>query len=253
MIGRCSLVDGSMSNGVSRSSSVLDISNISTIGIINLVVDSLDPAIGKSNRVGSSGGISITVLSSMELGSRVVISNGIFIGIHGRAIIFRLLVGSSMVNRGMVDNRGSMVDNGGSMVDNRSSMVGWSMVNNRGGVVGRGMVDRGGMVGGGMVDRGGMVGRGMVDNRGVIRSRLISRDSSRSMDSSSILLRVVVGIDRLRSSMRLAGYRSMSSSMGFVEGHTDRGSISMLDHLMVRLVSSSCSKQSNANESLHVL
>jgi len=242
MIGRCSLVDGSMSNGVSRSSSVLDISNISTIGIINLVVDSLDPAIGKSNRVGSSGGISITVLSSMELGSRVVISNGIFIGIHGRAIIFRLLVGSSMVNRGMVDNRGSMVDHGGSMVDNRGSMVGGGMVNNRGG-----------MVGGGMVDRGGMVGGGMVDNRGVIRSRLVSRDSSRSMDSSSILLRVVVGIDRLRSSMRLAGYRSMSSSMGFVEGHTDRGSISMLDHLMVRLVSSSCSKQSNANESLHVL
>jgi len=242
MIGRCSLVDGSMSNGVSRSSSVLDISNISTIGIINLVVDSLDPAIGKSNRVGSSGGISITVLSSMELGSRVVISNGIFIGIHGRAIIFRLFVGSSMVNRGMVDNRGGMVDHGGSMVDNRGSMVGGGMVNNRGG-----------MVGGGMVDRGGMVGGGMVDNRGVIRSRLVSRDSSRSMDSSSILLRVVVGIDRLRSSMRLAGYRSMSSSMGFVEGHTDRGSISMLDHLMVRLVSSSCSKQSNANESLHVL
>merc|ERR1719244_591068 len=215
MIGRCSLVDGSMSNGVSRSSRVLDISNISTISIINLVVDSLDSAIGKSNRVGSSGGISITILSCMELSSRVVISNGIIIGIHGRAIIFRLLVGSSMVNRGMVDNRGSVV-------------------------------------GGGMVDRGGMVGGGMVDNRGVIRSRLVSRDSSRSMDSSSILLRVVVGIDRLRSSMRLAGYRSMSSSMGFVEGHTDRGSISMLDHLMVRLVSSSCSKQSNANESLHV-
>merc|ERR1719309_1414728 len=114
------------------------------------------------------------------------------------------------------------------------------------------MVDRGGLVGGGMVDRGSMVGGSMVDNRGVIRSRLVSRDSSRSMDSSSILLRVVVGIDRLRSSMRLAGYRSMSSSMSFVEGHTDGGSISMLDHLMVRLVSSSCSKQSNANESLHV-
>merc|ERR1719244_2150332 len=204
MIGRDSFVDRSMSNGVSRSSRVLDISNISTIGIINLVVDSLDSAVRKSNRVGSSGGISITVLSSMELGSRVVISNGIFIGVHCRAIIFRLLVGSSMVNRGMVDNRG------------------------------------------------GMVGGGMVDNRGVIRSRLVSRNSSRSMDSSSILLRVVVGIDRLRSSMRLAGYRSMSSSVGFVEGDTDRGSISMLDHLMVRLVSSSCSKQSNANESLHV-
>merc|ERR1712055_414764 len=126
----------------------------------------------------------------MELGSRVVISNGTFIGIHCRAIIFRLLVGSSMV-------------------DYRGSMVGRSMVN-----------DRGSMVCGGMMDnRSGMVGGGMVDNRGMIRSRLVSRDSSRSMDSSSILLRVVVGIDRLRSSMRLAGYRSMSSSMGFVEGH----------------------------------
>merc|ERR1719187_1474814 len=162
-----------MSNGVSRSSSVLDISNITTIGIINLVVDSLEPAIGKSNRVGSSGGISITVLSSMELGSRVVISNSIFIGIHCRAIIFRLFVGSSMVNRGMVDH-------GGSMVDNRGSMVSGGMVNNRSGMVGGGMVDRGGMVGGGMVDRGSMVGGGMVDNRGVIRSRLVSRDSSRS-------------------------------------------------------------------------
>merc|ERR1719244_763034 len=155
MIGRDSFVDRSMSNGVSRSSRVLDISNISTIGIINLVVDCLDSAIRKSNRVGSSGGISITVLSSMELGSRVVISNGIFIGIHCRAIIFRLLVGSSMVNRGIVDNRRSMVDNRGSMVDYRGSMVGW----------------------------------GMVNNRGMIRSRLVSRDSSRSMDSSSILLR----------------------------------------------------------------
>merc|ERR550519_1499424 len=111
----------------------------------------------------------------------------------------------------MVDNRGvirsSMVDNGGSMVNYRGSVVSGSVVNDRGSMVGGGMVNnRGGMVGGGMVDRCGMVGGGMVDNRGVIRSRLVSRDSSRSMDSSSILLRVVVGIDRLRSSMRLAGY-----------------------------------------------
>jgi len=187
MIGRDRLVDRSMGNRVSRSSSVLDISNISTVGISNLVVDSLESAVRKSNRVGSSGGISITVLSSIELGSRVVISNCILITIHSRSIILRLLVGSSM-DRGMVGR------------------LSYSMVNNRGSMVGRGVMDnRGSMVSRGMVNNwGSMVSRGVVD-RSVIWSRGIARDSSRSMDSSSILLSVVVGIDRLRSSMGLAG------------------------------------------------
>jgi len=193
MIGRDRLVGRSMGNRVSRSSSVLDISNISTVGISNLVVDSLESAIRKSNRVRSSGGISITVLSSIELGSRVVISNCILITIHSRSIILRLLVGSSM-DRGMVGRLSySMVNNRG-VVDNRG------MVDNRGSMVSRGMVDSRGMVN----DMGSVVGRGMVD-RGMIRCRGIARDSSGSMDSSSILLSVVVGIDRLRSSMGLAG------------------------------------------------
>ena len=215
MVGRgwSSLVGRSRSNRVSGSSSVLDISNISTIGIINLVVNSLLSAIRKSNRVRSSGSISITVLSSLEVGSRVVISNSIVVGIHSRLIISWLLVG-----RGM---DGSVVGRGG-------------LGNNRG-VVGRGMQNWGSMV-----DRG----------RGMIGSRSISRNSSRSMDSSNRLLTVMVGSDRLRSSMRLAGYRSMGSSMGFVNRNTDRGSISMLDHLVVGLVSCSCSKQGKANEGL---
>ena len=199
MIGRDRLVDRSMGNRVSRSSSVLDISNISTVAISNLVVDSLESAIRKSNRVRSSGGISITVLSSIELGSRVVISNCILITIHSRSIILRLLVGSSMdrgmvgrLSYSMVNNRGSMVSRG--VVDNRGSMVSRGMVESRGMVDNRGMVN----------DRGSVVDRGMMD-RGVIRSRGIARDSSGSMDSSSILLSVVVGIDRLRSSMGLAG------------------------------------------------
>ena len=93
--------------------------------------------------------------------------------------------------------------------------------------------------------------RGMVgEGRGMVGSRGISRNSSRSMDSSYGLLTVVVSSDRLRSSMRLAGNRSMSSSMWLVNRNTDRGSISMLDHLMVGLVSSSYSKQGKANKSL---
>merc|ERR1711962_1655245 len=170
--GWSSLVGRSRSNRVSGRSSVLDISNISTIGIINLVVNSLLSAIRKSNRVRSSGSISITVLSSLEVGYRVVISNSIVVGIHSKLIISWLLVGRGMDGRGRLG------------------------YNNRG-VVGRGMHNWGSMV-----DRG----------RGMIGSRSISRNSSRSMDSSNRLLTVMVGSDRLRSSMRLAGYRSMGSS-----------------------------------------
>merc|ERR1719308_258981 len=118
MIGRSRLVDRSMGNRGSRSSRVLDISNISTVGISNLVVNSLESAIRKGNRVRSSGSISITVLSSIELSSRVVISNSILIAVHSRSIILRLLVGSSMYWGvvGGLCNRGCMVGRG--MVDN---------------------------------------------------------------------------------------------------------------------------------------
>merc|ERR1711962_1677858 len=146
--GWSSLVGRSRSNRVSGSSSVLDISNISTIGIINLVVNSLLSAIRKSNRVRSSGSISITVLSSLEVGSRVVISNSIVVGIHSRLIISWLLVG-----RGM---DGSVVGRGG-LGNNNRGMVGRGRLgyNNRG-VVGRGMHNWGSMV-----DRGG----GMIGSR----------------------------------------------------------------------------------------
>merc|ERR1712055_1057179 len=79
---------------------VLDISNIATVGIINLVVDSLSSAIRQGNRVGSRGSIAISVLSSLEVGSRVVISYSIVEGIDSRFLIAWLFVGrSSMVGR----------------------------------------------------------------------------------------------------------------------------------------------------------
>ena len=81
-----------MSYSMASSSTVLDISNIATVFISNIVVDRLDSAIRKSNRVGSMGGIAITAFTSIEMGSRVVISNGIFIGVHSRTIILRLMV-----------------------------------------------------------------------------------------------------------------------------------------------------------------
>ena len=96
-IHRSSLVDGSSfvdrSCIISSFSSVLNISNISTVGISNIVGDSLGPAIREGYRVGSTGSISISVLSSLEVGSRVVISNSIVVGIDSRFIIAGLLVG----------------------------------------------------------------------------------------------------------------------------------------------------------------
>ena len=57
--------------------SVLNISDISTISIINTVGDSLDPAIGKGNVVASRGSISITSLAVSKVNSGVVISGSI--------------------------------------------------------------------------------------------------------------------------------------------------------------------------------
>jgi hypothetical protein len=103
-VGRSRSVSGSRSVSRGRSisrlavgrvgslSSVHNISNISTVGIINLVVDSLGPAIRKGHRVGSAGGITITLLSSIELVTIVVIYS-IVVGIDSRCIICWLLVG----------------------------------------------------------------------------------------------------------------------------------------------------------------
>ena len=80
LVDRSSLVR-SWSRSILGLSRVGNISNISTVGISNLVVDSLDSTIRKSNRVGSRGGISIPALTMVEGSSRVIISNTIVEGI----------------------------------------------------------------------------------------------------------------------------------------------------------------------------
>ena len=80
LVDRSSLVR-SRSRSILGLSGVGNISNISTVSISNLVVDSLDSAIRKSNRVGSRSGISIPVLTMVEGSSRVIISYTIVEGI----------------------------------------------------------------------------------------------------------------------------------------------------------------------------
>ena len=56
---------------------VLDISDVSTISIINLVSDGLDSAIGKGNSVASRGSIPITRFSLTKVNSGVIILGSI--------------------------------------------------------------------------------------------------------------------------------------------------------------------------------
>jgi len=127
MVGRGSMGNnrGSIGRGIRIGSSAI-ISHLGhiTIVVINLVVDMLDPAIRKSNRVGAlSTACSITGLSSIEVGVRVVVSNSIVVSV-GRDLISIDL--SSSISRGSMGNNRGMVG-GGSMdhrgsVDHRGSM-----------------------------------------------------------------------------------------------------------------------------------
>ena len=77
--GRGRFVWSGLVFGVLGFTRVGNISDISTISIINTVSDSLDSAVRESNIVASRGSISVTLFSGTKVGSRVVISNGISI------------------------------------------------------------------------------------------------------------------------------------------------------------------------------
>ena len=64
-----------------------DISNITTVGISDVVVDHLGPAVRKSHSVRSTGGVTIPLLILAKLGSTVVISYSILEGVHGRLVV----------------------------------------------------------------------------------------------------------------------------------------------------------------------
>ena len=67
---------GSSVDGLSR---VLNISNISRVGISNIVGDSLDATIGKGNTVLSVGGISVAVLIGGKVESSVLVVDSVVV------------------------------------------------------------------------------------------------------------------------------------------------------------------------------
>ena len=230
--------------GVVSLTFVFNISNISSVGISNRVGHNLGTAIGKSNTVFTSGGISVTVLVGSERSTTVVISNSISKLIDSRAIIG----GLSMVSRSMVGC--SMVDR---LVDNRSGVVDGSRLVDRSWVVDRGMVDRGGVVdrgvvdGFGMVDGSGVVDWGMVDS--VVSS--VHGNMAGGMSMGSILLLIVILMDFIGGSSRLGGYLGVVVSMSTVDGGRDRWGIAVFDRLVRVLVGKSHSQEGeDSDESL---
>ena len=131
MVDRGSMV----CRGVGLSLRVLGVAIVGDIGnitgvVISVVVDMLGPAVGKSNRVGSSNvASSILGLNLVESSLGVVISNSVLEGVWLWGLIIGLCMVSSL-DRGVVGS-GGMVGRGG--------------MDNRGVVRGRGMVGRGSM------------------------------------------------------------------------------------------------------------
>ena len=120
------------SGGGERSSAVVgDLSDIA-VDRVRVVVNVLDSAIRKGNRVGAlSVTGTIAALSGVEVGVGVVVSDGVVVSVGGDLV--RVHLGNSVgdrVGNSVGDHRGSM-DNRGS-VHNRSGMCDRGSVYNRG-------------------------------------------------------------------------------------------------------------------------
>ena len=254
---------------IDRCSLISNLCNISVI-MISSVGHVLSSTVRKVYRVGALNSFTITSLMSFEGSFRVVISNSILIGIRlWRSFILRFLIGRSRVV-------GSRLVCGSRVIGFRFGVIGSGMIwfgfrmirgrgVDRGGVIGFRGVGRGRVVGFGMVDWGGGIrlrgiGRGRVIwLRGIGRGRVIwlrgvgrswmvgtmMRKSSRSVNSSNRLLISSISMHRLRSSMRLTSYRGYITSMWFMYRYTNSRSITMLDHLMVGLITQAGSSQYN--------
>jgi len=196
----------SRGRGVGGGGRVLGLSVIGDLGnvavvVVDVVVDVLDPAVGKSNGVRTltlAG--AIIGLSSVEVGVGVVVSDGVLVGVGGDLIGVHLDRGSVVSGGGVVDNRGS-VNNGGVVsrrsVDHGSSVVGRGVVDNRGG-----MVD----------NRSGVVGRGSVDNGGSMVGRsnnCVANTMVDAVDSS-----MMNSVDSVDSSLTKVGSNTVGGSVG---------------------------------------
>ena len=105
----------SRGRGVDSLSGVLNGGDVA-VGVVSGVGDSLDPAVGKRNRVRTADDtVGIASLSSVEVGLGVVVGNTVGVGVGLRGLLDDLDDRSS-VGRGSVHNGGGVDD----MMDRRS-------------------------------------------------------------------------------------------------------------------------------------
>ena len=248
---------------------VSDISNISRVGIPNIVGDNLGTAIGKSYTVFARGSNTITVLTLSKVVTRVVISDSITVLVESWAFISRLMVSrlrvSGLVGGSLVNNGSGVVDRSG-FVDNRGRVVDRSRIVDRGRIVdgslvvdGRVGVDVGvglsmSMVNGVTVD---VVGKsmvtmnvGMVTMNGSMVSMVEVKSSvvARGVDTSNIFLLIVVLVNLIGSGSGLGVHSGVIFTMGSIDGGRDRRGIAMLDALVAVLVGGSQGQEGREND-----
>jgi hypothetical protein len=269
VVGRSSSLVCGLVLRVSGLSLIRHISNIARVGIGNIVVDDLGPAVRKGNAVRTMGGITVPALIRGKVGTAVVVLDSISILVDCGGIILGLLAmvgrgrgmvggGRGMVSRGMdhwlVCRCGGMVGkdmDGGRCVVSRGMDHRGGVVHGIGGIVSGGMVsgsmDDRGVVGGGGVVCSGMDHRGAVGSRGGVvgsaMDRLVSELGDGSIVALLVLLLIVV-LSNLRGlGRRLAVDRSGVGAMGLRDGGGHRWGIALLEGLVVGLVSGGKSQE----------
>ena len=203
--------------GVLSYTFVFDISDISTISIIDGIGDNLGATIGKIYTVFTIGSITITVFIGSKVSSRVIVGNSIAILVDSWSVISRfwmiwswLVVGWSWVNNWLMNNWGYIRS---WLVDNWSMVWGWFVVY-----------------------WGWVVWCSMVDWSMMSISWGMDWSMSWSMDCSTIFFLGIRVVDILWCSMGLAGDNGMIRSMGPMDSMAYRWSVTMLDDLVAALV-----------------
>jgi len=249
LVGRGGLV--SLSLGVGWVALVLHIGDVAAVGIGDGVGNDLGTAVGKSDPVGASGGITVTAFVGGEAGARVVISDGIAVLVDSGGIISLLVVGSGLVGGLVGRGRGVVSGGRGGLVSRGRGVVGRGMDRGRvdgGGVVGRGMdrgvVDGGGVVSGGgpVVSGGRLVGRGSVVDGGmgvVAMNGLVGIGGHGGDVAGLVLLLIVVLVHLAGLGRGLAVHGSGMGTVGLGDGGGHSGGIAKLNSLVVHLVGGS--------------
>ncbi len=120
-MGRAVWVRGGAVVGLAR---VGDVGNVARVGIVDVVLHSLDAAIGQSDVVLSLGGVPIAGLAGSEVGAGIVVMDGVSVLVMGGLLV----VGSSVargVGGGTVGSRvRDRVHRGGRVVGRRGRVVG---------------------------------------------------------------------------------------------------------------------------------